>query len=78
MISTEDGKLTVASNDWGAVVKKGTVIVMSMIVKKVALQGKRASCQRKACPRCYETHVGVMQDCGWLQWYVIIIFLPIR
>jgi hypothetical protein len=77
-ISTEDGKFMVASNNWGAVVKKGTVIVMSMIVKKVALGGDWASRQRKVCPRCYETHVGVMQDYGWLEWYVIVIFLPIH
>jgi len=68
----------VAWNSWGAVVKKGTVIVMSMILKKVVLNGERASCQRKVCPRCYETRVGVMQYDGWLQWYVINIFLPIH
>jgi len=68
----------VASNNWGAVVKKGTIIVMSMILKKVELDGEWASRQRKVCPRCYETHVGVMQDYGWLRWYVINIFLPIR
>jgi len=77
-ISTEDGKRMVAPNNWGAVVKKGTVIVMGMILKKVVLDGERASRQRKVCPRCYETRVGVMQDDGWLQWYVIIIFLPIH
>jgi len=77
-ILTENGKLMVASNNWGAVVKKGIVIVMSMIMKKVGLDGERASRQRKVCPRCYETRVGVMQDDGWLQWYVIIMFLPIH
>ena len=72
-ISTEDGKSTVTSNNWGAIVKKGTVIVMSMIVKKVALERERASRQRNTCPRCYETRVGVMMDDGWLQWCVIIV-----
>ena len=71
-ISTKDGKSMVASYNWGAIVKKGTVIVMSMIVK-VSVEQERARHQRNACPRCYETDVGVMRDGGWLQWYVIII-----
>ena len=71
-ISTKDGKSMVVSNNWEAIVKKGTVIVMSMIVK-VALEQERTRHQRNACPRCYETDVGVMRDDGWLQWYVIII-----
>jgi hypothetical protein len=54
----------VESNNWGAVVKKGMVLVMSMIVK-VALEEKER--QMKACPRCNETDV--MPDDGWLQWY---------
>jgi hypothetical protein len=49
--------------------KKGIVIVMSMVVKKVALKSKFSRRQRNACPRCYETHVGVMPDDGWLRWY---------
>jgi len=77
-ISTKDGNSLVASNNWGAMVKKGTVIVMSVIVEKVALQQEHARRQRNACPRCYETPVGVMPDGGWLQWYVTIILLSIR
>lgn len=50
--------------------KKGIVIVMSMVVKKVALKSNFARRQRNACPRCYETHVGVMPDDGWLRWYI--------
>ena len=57
--------------------KKGTVIVMSMIVKKVALQQECASRQRNACPRCYETRVGVIVlDDGWQEWYVILFCYP--
>ena len=77
-ISTEDGKFVAGSNNWGAVMKKGTVVVMSMIVKKVALEQEHARRQRNACPRCYETHAGVMPDDGWLQWYIISILLVIR
>jgi hypothetical protein len=56
----------VESNNWGAVVKKGMVLVMSIIVK-VALEQKEH--QMNACPSCNETNVGVMPDDGWLQWY---------
>jgi ribosomal protein S14 len=66
-ISTEDGRSLVQSGNWGSVVKKGTVLVMSMIVKKVALQPEDAGRQRNRCPRCYETDIGVMWDDGWLQ-----------
>ena len=67
-ISTEDGRSLVQSHNWGSVVKKGTVLAMSMIVK-VPLRQK-AEYQRNVCPRCYETPIGVMSDEGWLQWYV--------
>ena len=77
-ISTKDGNSIVASNNWGDIVKKGTVVVMSVIVKKVALRQEHASRQRNVCPRCYETPVGVMPDDGWLQWYVTIILLSIH
>ncbi|KAF9472538.1 hypothetical protein BDN70DRAFT_886891 [Pholiota conissans] len=75
-ILTEDGKSIAMPHNWGAIVKKGRVIVMSVIVKKVGLKQKHANRQRNACPRCYETPIGVMPDDGWLQWYVIIIVLP--
>ena len=71
-ISTKDGKSMVASNNWGAIVKKETVIVMSMIVK-VSVKQERARHQKNTCPRCDETDVGVMRDDGWLQWYVMTI-----
>lgn len=56
--------------------KKGVVIVMSMVVKKVALKSNFARRQRNACPRCYETHVGVMPDDGWLRWYKSLFYCP--
>ena len=66
-ISTKDGKLLVQADNWGLVVKKGTVLVMSMIVEKLALdKGKRD--QRNTCPHCYKTDLGVMEDEGWLHW----------
>jgi hypothetical protein len=67
-ISTEDGRSLVQSNNWGSVVKKGTVLVMSMIVK-VTLRQEYAEPQRNVCPRCYDTPIGVMPDEGWSQWY---------
>ena len=77
-ISTEDGRSLVTSNNWRSMVKKGTVIVMNMIVKKVALQQECASRQRNACPRCYETRVGVIVlDGGWQEWYVILFCYPL-
>ncbi|KDR66042.1 hypothetical protein GALMADRAFT_259871 [Galerina marginata CBS 339.88] len=66
-ISTEDGKVMLASNNWGAVVKKGTVIIMNMILRKVRVQQELVNRQKNACPHCYETRVGVMPDDGWLQ-----------
>ena len=62
-ISTKDGRSLVEASNWGLVVKKGTVLVMSMIVGKL-YEGK----DRNACPHCNETDVGVMADEGWLQW----------
>jgi hypothetical protein len=73
-ISTEDGKALVQSENWGSVVKKGNIYVMSMVVKKVALRNKYAQRQRNVCPRCYDTQIGVMPDEGWLQWYVRLLF----
>ena len=74
-IATEDGRLLVRSNNWGSVVKKGTVLVMSMIVKKVALNDKKyAQRQRNVCPHCYETQIGVMPDEAWLKWCAYSLF----
>jgi hypothetical protein len=67
-ISTEDGRSLVQSGNWGSVVKKGTVLVMSMIVEKAALPQESVWRQRNRCPNCYETDLGVMPDNGWFQW----------
>jgi hypothetical protein len=64
-ISTKDGKSLVQANNWSRVVKKGTVLVMSMIVEKLARKDRE---QRNTCPHCNETDLGVMEDEGWLQW----------
>ena len=64
-ISTKDGKSLVQANNWDLVVKKRTVLVMSMIVEKLTRMDRD---QRNACPHCYETDLGVMADEGWLQW----------
>ena len=69
-ISTKDGKSLDRDTDWGLVAKTGTVLIMSIIVEKVALlvdKGKYQD-QRNTCPYCYKTHLGVMEDKGWLQW----------
>ena len=60
--------LVTAKNDWSLVVKTGTVLVMSMIVEKVALDEEKEQAQRNTCPYCYKTHLGVMGDEGWLRW----------
>ena len=74
-IATEDGRSPVQSNNWGSVVKKGTVLVMSMIVKKVALDDEKyARRQRNVCPHCYETQIGVMPDEAWLKWCAYLLF----
>ncbi|KAF8967531.1 hypothetical protein BDZ97DRAFT_527161 [Flammula alnicola] len=69
-ISSQDGKAVVKSDpgEWGSVVKKGAVLVMSMKVRRVKLKSKSATLQRTTCPRCYRTYVGVMRDEGWLEW----------
>ena len=68
-ISTKDGKSLVQANNWDLVVKKGTVLVMSMIVEKLAHKGEAlAYWQRSVCPHCCETDLGVMADEGWLHW----------
>ena len=67
-ISTKDGKLLVRANNWSLIVKKGTVLVMSMIVEKAALDEGKARAQRNTCPHCYQTDLGVMEDEGWLHW----------
>ena len=65
---TKDGRSFVKANNWAFVVKKGTVLVMSMIVEKVALDKGKDWTQRNTCPHCYETDLGVMVDEGWLHW----------
>jgi hypothetical protein len=67
-ISTKDGKSLIQASNWGSVVKKGAELVMSMIVEKVALDEGKDRAQRNTCPYCYNTHLGVMADEGWLQW----------
>ena len=67
-ISTKDGKSLVPENNWGFVVKKGTVLVMSMIVEKAALGKGEDRAQRNTCPHCYKTDLGVMANEGWLHW----------
>ena len=67
-ISTEYGRSWVRSSNWGSVVKKGMVLVMSMIVEKAALEQEGARLQRNRYPNCYETNLGVMPDDGWFQW----------
>ena len=74
IISTKDGNLLVEANNWALVVKKGTELVMSMIVEKLIHKGlgkldeRKAWAQRNTCPHCYETDLGVMADGGWLHW----------
>ena len=63
-ISTQDGKSLDQANDWGLVVKTGTVLVMSMIVEKAALHRGKDRAQRNICPHCYKTHLGVMKMRG--------------
>ena len=41
---------------------------MSINLEKVALDKGKSRAQRKICPRCYKTDLGVMADEGWLQW----------
>ena len=65
-ISTKDGKSLVHANNWSSVVKKGTVLVMCMIVEKLALDQEQRN--RNTCPHCDETDLGVMADEGWLYW----------
>ena len=67
-ISTKNGKSLGKANDWSLVVKTGTVLVMSMIVEKATLDNGKDQEQRNTCPYCYKTHLGVMEDGGWLQW----------
>ena len=67
-ISSKDGKTLVQANNWDIVVKKGTELVMSMILEKLALDEEEARAQRNTCPQCDETDVGVMADEGWLRW----------
>jgi hypothetical protein len=62
-ISTKDGKSLAQPYNWSSVVKKGTVLVMSMIVEMLE-EGKA----RDICPHCNETDLGVMADEGWLRW----------
>jgi hypothetical protein len=67
-ISSKDGKSLLQAKNWSLLMKKGRVIVMSMIMEKLALDEKKVRAQRNACPHCYETELGVMEDEGWLHW----------
>jgi hypothetical protein len=70
-IATEDGRLLVQFNNWSLVVKRGTVLVMSMVVKRDEEHARR---QRNICPQCFKTRIGVMPDEGWLQWCAFSFF----
>ena len=65
-ISTKNGDSLVRANNWRSVVKKGAVLVMSIVVEKLA-EGKDLG-QRNTCPHCNKTNLGVMADEGWFQW----------
>ena len=67
-ISTKDGNTLVRAKNWGSIVKKGTVLVMSIIVEKIAPDVGQDRAQRNTCPHCYDTDLGVMVVEGWLQW----------
>ena len=67
-VSIKDEKSLDLANNWSLVIKKGMVLVMSMIVERVALDKGRAWAQRNTCPHCYKTDLGVMADEGWLHW----------
>jgi hypothetical protein len=67
-LSTKNGDSLVQADNWDLVVKKGTVLVMSMIVEKLASDEREARAQRNTCPHCNETDLGMMTDEGWLQW----------
>jgi len=64
LIEWDDGQI-----EWGSIVKRGEVIVMSAVVKKVQLESKSAKLQKTTCPECYRREIGVMPDDGWFQWY---------
>ena len=64
--STEDGNYSVQANNWSLLVKRGTVLVMSMVDQKVALLDKGKARTQRICPHCYRTVLGVMEDEGWL------------
>ena len=68
IVSTKDGRSIVQASNWGLVVKKGAVLVMSVIVEKLTLDEGKDRAQRNTCPHCNETDIGVMADEGWLQW----------
>ena len=67
-ISTKDGMLLVEAYNWSSIVKKGTVLVMCMIMEKLALAEGIDREHRNTCPHCNETDLGVMADEGWLHW----------
>jgi len=74
IISSKDNKRQIRpwnhrQIEWGSIVKKGEVIVMSTVIKKVRLESKSAKLQKTTCPECYRTEIGVMPDHGWFQWY---------
>lgn len=63
VVTTEDGKsiATFEPNQWGAVVKKGTILVLSVEIKIPASQSR-------ICPTCHETDQGLMSDDDWFEW----------
>ena len=68
-ISTKNGESLVQAKNWRSVVKKGTVLIMSVLVEKFLAEGKDSDrAQRNTCPHCNKTDLGVMADEGWFQW----------
>jgi hypothetical protein len=67
-VSTENGRSIISPDTYGSVVKRGTVVVMNMMVLQ-----ERAASQKKICPGCHGAETGIMEDEGWLEWYVSIV-----
>ncbi|KDR84631.1 hypothetical protein GALMADRAFT_55764 [Galerina marginata CBS 339.88] len=63
---------------WRSVVKKGAVLTMSIEVRRVKLTSTdQSAIQKKTCPRCYRTEIGVMPDGEWLECTVEVEKAPV-
>lgn len=69
-LSCDEGKHIISAKEWDTMVKIGTVLHMSIILRRIKPMN-----DSKGCPRCHHENMGVVPSEGWIDWCVFTPFL---